>query len=39
MVLVKGAGETARYFYSYMQERAARAIFRRYGFALPSETS
>lgn len=37
MVLVKGAGETARAFYRYLQEPAARAVFRRYGFALPDE--
>jgi molybdate transport system substrate-binding protein len=37
MVLVKGAGETARAFYRYLQERDARAVFRRYGFMLPGE--
>ena len=37
MALVKGAGETARAFYAYLQEPAARAAFRRYGFTLPGE--
>ena len=37
MALVKGAGETARRFHAYLQEREARGIFRRYGFALPGE--
>ena len=37
MTLVKGAGETARAFYIYLQEPAARAVFRRFGFALPGE--
>lgn len=37
MVLVKGAGETARAFYRHLQETAARAIFARYGFVLPAE--
>jgi molybdate transport system substrate-binding protein len=37
MALVKGAGDTARAFYRYMQEPAARSVFRRYGFALPDE--
>ena len=35
MVLVKGAGATARAFYRYLQEPAARAGFRRYGFVVP----
>ncbi len=35
MVLVKGAGETARAFYRYLQEPAARTVFRRYGFVVP----
>jgi molybdate transport system substrate-binding protein len=39
MVLLKGAGETARRFYAYVQEPAARAIFRRFGFVLPGESS
>lgn len=37
MVLVKGAGEAARAFYDYLQQRAARAVFRKHGFALPDE--
>ncbi|WP_339832277.1 molybdate ABC transporter substrate-binding protein [uncultured Parvibaculum sp.] len=38
MALIKGAGETAHLFYSYLQEDEARAIMRRYGFVLPGET-
>lgn len=38
MMLLNGAGETARLFHSYMQEEEARAIMRRYGFVLPGET-
>lgn len=37
MVLLKGASATARDFFAYMQEPAARAIMRRYGFVLPGE--
>jgi molybdate transport system substrate-binding protein len=37
MALVKGAGETARVFYRYLQEPPARAIFKRYGFVLPDD--
>lgn len=37
MVLLKGAGETAQVFYRYMQQPAARAIMKKYGFALPGE--
>lgn len=37
MVLVKGAGETARSFYEYLQGPGARTVFRRYGFVLPDE--
>ena len=37
MVLIKGADETTRAFYRYMQEPAARAIMKRYGFLLPAE--
>jgi molybdate transport system substrate-binding protein len=37
MALVKGAGETARAFYRYLQEPPARRIFERYGFALPGQ--
>ena len=39
MVLIKGAGETARAFYAYVNAPASRAIFRKYGFALPGEAS
>ena len=35
MVLVKGASETARAFYAYLQQPAARAVLERYGFTLP----
>jgi molybdate transport system substrate-binding protein len=35
MALVKGAGEEARAFYRHLQGPAARAVFSRYGFALP----
>lgn len=37
MVLVKGAGETARAFYRYLQQPEARAVLQRYGFGLPDE--
>jgi len=37
MVLLAGAGETARGFYTYMQHPAARTVFKRYGFVLPGE--
>ncbi len=37
MVLIKGAGETAREFYGYLQRPSARAAFRRFGFSLPGE--
>jgi len=36
MVLTKRAGAVARAFYRYLQEPPARAILKRYGFALPS---
>jgi len=39
MVLTRKAGETARAFYAYLQQDAARAVFRRYGFLLPGETA
>ena len=39
MVLLKGAGETARSFYDSIQGPSARAILRRYGFLLPGESS
>lgn len=38
MVLVKGAGETARAFYAYLQQPAGRKILTQYGFVLPAET-
>ena len=37
MVLVKGAGASARAFYEHLQAPDARAIFRRYGFVLPGQ--
>lgn len=37
MALLAGAGPIAREFYAYLQQPAARAIFRRHGFALPGE--
>jgi molybdate transport system substrate-binding protein len=37
MVLLKGADAATEAFYRYMQQPAARAIMRRYGFALPTE--
>ena len=36
MVLVKGAGETARSLYAYLQQPAARKILAHYGFVLPA---
>lgn len=39
MVLIKGAGPTARLFYAYMQEPEARTIMRKYGFVLPGESA
>ena len=39
MVLMKNAGETAQAFYAYMQKPAARAVMRKFGFALPNEAS
>jgi molybdate transport system substrate-binding protein len=39
MVLVKGAGETARAFYAYLQQPAARKILTQYGFVLPEGAS
>lgn len=38
MALLKDAGPTAERFYSFVQSPPARAIFRRYGYALPGET-
>jgi molybdate transport system substrate-binding protein len=37
MVLTKRAQATARAFYAYLQQPAARAVFKRYGFAFPGE--
>ena len=37
MALLNGAGPVAEAFYAYMQEPAARAIMKRYGFVLPGE--
>ncbi|HSP57860.1 MAG TPA: molybdate ABC transporter substrate-binding protein [Halomonas sp.] len=39
MVLIDGAGETARAFYDWLQQDEAREILDRYGFALPTEAS
>ena len=39
MVLLKGAGQTARAFYDYVQGPAARAVFKHYGFLLPGEAA
>ncbi|MBI3709121.1 MAG: molybdate ABC transporter substrate-binding protein [Proteobacteria bacterium] len=38
MVLIRGAGETARAFYRYVQSPAARDILRRNGFVHPDES-
>jgi molybdate transport system substrate-binding protein len=35
MVLLKRAGAVAAAFYAFVQEDAARAVFKRYGFAVP----
>jgi len=37
-VLIKGAGETARAFYAFLQTPPARAVFKRYGFVASRET-
>jgi molybdate transport system substrate-binding protein len=39
MALIKGAGDTARAFYAFLQDPPARVVFRRYGFLLPGEHS
>jgi len=39
MVLTRKAGDTARLFYAYLQQPAARAVFKRHGFALPGESA
>ena len=38
VLVVKGAGATARAFYDFLQTPQARGVFKRYGFVLPSET-
>ena len=38
MVLLRGAGQTARRFYAHLQTEPARATFKRHGFALPGRT-
>jgi len=38
-VLVKGAGKTARAFYAFLQGPEARAVLKRYGFAVPGGSS
>ncbi len=37
MVLTKKSGDVVRAFHAWLQQPAARAIFRRYGFVLPGE--
>ncbi len=37
MVLIRGAGQTARRFYSHMLTPATRTILERYGFLLPAQ--
>lgn len=37
MVLLKKAGDVAKEFYMFVQQPHARAIFRRFGFVLPTE--
>lgn len=37
MVLTRGAGETARRFFAFVQGEPARAILARYGFTLPAD--
>lgn len=37
MALIKGAGETAKAFYAFVQTPPARAIFKKFGFVLPGE--
>lgn len=39
LVILNGAGETARAFYDFLLGETARAIMRDYGFVLPGETS
>jgi ABC-type molybdate transport system substrate-binding protein len=35
MVLLKRASPTTTHFYQYLQGEAARAIFRKHGYAVP----
>jgi molybdate transport system substrate-binding protein len=37
MVLLKGAGETARSFYAYLQQPPARRTLAEHGFTVPDE--
>ena len=39
MVLTRKATPVAREFYQYLQQPAARTVFRRYGFTLPGEAA
>jgi molybdate transport system substrate-binding protein len=39
VALLKNSGPTAQHFYAFVQEKAARAILRRFGFVLPGEGS
>jgi molybdate transport system substrate-binding protein len=39
MVLMKSASATTKDFYRYVQTRAARVIFRKFGFVLPGEAT
>ena len=39
MALTNKASDTAREFYAYMQAGAARDVFKRYGFVLPTESA
>jgi molybdate transport system substrate-binding protein len=39
MVLLRDAGASAEHFFAFLRQPAARAIMRRYGFALPAEES
>lgn len=39
MVLTHKAGPVARDFHAYLQQPAARLVFRRYGFVLPGEST
>jgi len=38
MVLTRGAGQTARLFYNWLQQPAARTVLAQYGFTIPAET-